>query len=144
MQVAKDEKSGVIVNSYDAKVKAQKELVESLKAEWKLLWSERFNDKVRAEDVSVHDYASLNVEQGTIIHANRDYKAVAFKEILENHMISNPDRFIQPGTDEGGWSKFVKTKITSTRKKVKNYAPAPNTKQIQQPKKSGRGWLHTN
>ena len=25
-------------------------------AQWKLLWSERFNDKVRAEGVSVSDY----------------------------------------------------------------------------------------
>ena len=33
--------------SYSEKIKAQKELVESLKADWKLLWSERYNDKVR-------------------------------------------------------------------------------------------------
>jgi hypothetical protein len=55
------------------RIKAQKELVEELKVQWKLLWSERFDDKVRAEGVSVSDYASLSVERGTIIHATRDF-----------------------------------------------------------------------
>ena len=43
--------------SLEGRVEEQKKLVEELKVQWKLLWSERFDDKVRAEGVSVNDYA---------------------------------------------------------------------------------------
>ncbi len=131
-------------DSYDAKIKAQKELVESLKIQWKLLWSERFNDKIRAEDVSLKDYTDLSVEQGTVIHANRDFKTVTFKEILEKHLVENPDRFIQPNAQTGGWNKFVKTKISSSQPQEKRSTdvPVPTKNKIHQPKKGGRGWLH--
>lgn len=125
----------------EGKVEAQKKLVEELRGQWKLLWSERFNDKVRAEDVSVNDYAQLRVERGTIIHATRDFKALNFKEILEQHLVENPDRFIQPDARSGGWSKFVKTNIAPTfHKRAAQYVP--KKRQVQQPKKGGRGWLH--
>lgn len=130
--------------TYQDKVNMQKELVESLRAQWKLLWSERFNDKVRAEDVSLDDYIALSVERGTIIHANRDFKAVSFKEILEQHEISNPDRFIQPDAKEGGWNKFVKTKISppKTEGRKLNTTQESKKRKTSQPGKSGRGWLH--
>lgn len=125
------------------KAKSQKELVEQLRVEWKLLWSERFNDKVRAEGISVNDYASLWVERGTIIHATRDFKALNFKEILEQHMVENPARFA-PDAQEGGWGKFVKTNITNkTRTKRTQPTETPKKTASQQPKKGGRGWLHT-
>jgi hypothetical protein len=131
------------VNGYEAKIKAQKELVESLKSEWKLLWSERFNDKIRAEDVSLKEYNALKVEQGRVIHANRDFKAVTFKEILEQHLVDNPDRFIQPNVQIGGWNKFVKTTIAASNPRKKEHIlPYTNKKQVSQPKKGGRGWLH--
>jgi hypothetical protein len=126
------------------RIKAQKELVEELKVQWKLLWSERFDDKVRAEGVSVSDYASLSVERGTIIHATRDFKALSFKEILEQHLVEDLDRFVQPEVHVGGWNKFIKTEITSRRpqrsKRVASYVP--EKRGVQQPKKGGRGWLH--
>lgn len=126
------------------KAKAQKELVEELKVQWKLLWNERVNDEVRAEGISVANYESLRVERGTIIHATRDFKPLNFKEILETHMVENPERYIQPDRREGGWGKFVKTEITKNHgqrtKRSQDYAPKkPKGKQ---PKKSGRGWLH--
>jgi len=126
------------------RMKAQKELVEKLMVQWKLLWSERFNDKVRAEGVSVSDYTSLRVERGTIIHATRDFKALNFKEILEQHIVEDPDRFVQPNVDVGGWSKFVKTKITGRelQRNERALAYVPKKQEIQQPKKGGRGWLH--
>ena len=68
LQVTNDSPQALADVSSEDRVKAQKELVEKLKVQWKLLWSERFNDKVRAEGVSVSDYASLSVERGTIIH----------------------------------------------------------------------------
>lgn len=143
MQVTNDPSPKAYVDCYEARVKARKELVESLKAQWKLLWSERFNDKVRAEDVSVNDYVSLSVDRGTIIHATRDFKALNFREILEQHMIGDIDRFVQPDANVGGWNKFVKTKITNCQRKSRRTLPVvPNKGAVQQPKKGGRGWLH--
>lgn len=132
----------------EAKDKAQKKLVEELKVQWRLMWNERFNDKVRAEEVSVSDYTILHVERGTIIHATRDFKALNFKEILKQQLVEQPDRFIQPDAHVGGWNKFIKTKITSHKpQRSKNMASYitenhPNKRNVRQPKKSGRGWLH--
>ena len=143
MQVTNDSSQASVDASLE-RIKVQKELVEKLKVQWKLLWSERFNDKVRAEGVSVSDYTSLRVERGTIIHATRDFKALNFKEILEQHMVEDPDRFVQPNVDVGGWSKFVKTKITGRepQRNKRTLAYVPKKREIQQPKKGGRGWLH--
>jgi len=124
---------------------AQKKLVENLKTEWKLLWSERFNDKVKAEGVSVADYSYLRVEQGTVIHATRDFKPLNFIEILQQQKIEKPERYIQPHPEAGGWNKFIKTKITNHTQKSKGNISNTNviTSNSQQPKKNGRGWLHT-
>jgi hypothetical protein len=123
----------------------QKKLVEALKVQWKLMWNERFNDKAKAEGVSVADYESLMVERGTVIHATRDFKALSFKEIVKQNMIKEPERFIQPDVNVGGWNKFIKTKIhTCSPKKNKRAASyVPEKTSGQQPKKNGRGWLHT-
>jgi hypothetical protein len=135
--------------SCESRVEAKKKLVEDLKVQWKLLWSERFDDKERAEGISVDDYSLLRVERGTIIHATRDFKALSFKEILEQHMVENPDRFIPPEANVGGWNKFIKKEITNQspqkrRKLIASYiAEKPDTRAVQQLKKSGRGWLHT-
>lgn len=139
-----DNPAPACADSYQARVKAQKELVESLKVQWRLLWTERFNDKVRAEDVSLKNYVDLSVESGTVIHANRDCKSVTFKEILEQHEILNPDRYVQPNAQDGGWNRFVKTKITGRQSRRKEFAlpQASKRKEPSQPKKGGRGWLH--
>lgn len=129
--------------SNKSKSEKQKELVAQLKVQWKLLWSERFNDKIRAEDVSASDYSSLYIERGTIIHATKDFKAQSFKEILEQHLLEDSERFMQPDLKAGGWSKFVKTHITFSPTRIK-YSLPEIKKQAgqQQPKKGGRGWLH--
>jgi len=69
------------------RIEAQKQLITELKTQWKLMWSERFDDRVRAEGVSVNDYAILDVEKGTIIHATKDFKILTLKQILEKHKI---------------------------------------------------------
>lgn len=144
LQVNNDSVPEACVDSYEARMKAQKKLVESLKIQWKLLWDERFNDKIRAEDVSLNDYTALSVEKGTVIHANRDFKALTFKEILTQHLVENPDRFVQPDAHGGGWAKFVKTNITNgnSRKKEQSLQSANKKPGVHQPKKGGRGWLH--
>ncbi len=119
-------------------------MVEELKLEWKKLWRERLDDKVRAEGIANSDYSSLFVEKGTIIHATRDFKALAFREILEQHQIANGDRFIPPSPHIGGWLKFVKTHIknqpTKRIRSVSYYFE--DRKERQHLKKRGRGWLH--
>ena len=131
--------------SREGKVEAQKKLVDELKGQWKLMWNERFNDKVKAEGVSVSEYVSLRVERGTIIHATRDFKALNFKEILEQNLVENPDRFVQPDVNVGGWNKFIKTQITNRRPQKGRRAASyvPEKREAQQPKKGGRGWLHS-
>jgi hypothetical protein len=122
----------------------QKKLVNNLKGEWKKLWLERLDDKVRAEGVAVNDYSQLFVEKGTIIQATRDYRALNFKEILERHQIQNTERYIQPNPNVGGWGKFVRINIIPQKpKNVRQttcFTKHNDTKQ--QPKKKGRGWLH--
>jgi len=123
----------------------QKEMVEELRAQWKRLWQERVDDKVRAEGVATTDYCNLFVEQGTIIHATRNFKQLNFKEILEQHQIENAERYIPPDPQTGGWNKFIKTNITSQRPKRKRRADFyynETNREKQQPKKGGRGWLH--
>jgi hypothetical protein len=137
------------VEPHESKAEAQKKLVEKLKVQWKLMWSERFDDKVRAEGISVSDYEVLFVERGTIIHATREFKALSFREIVEQHMVEDPDRFVQPDVHVGGWNKFIKTEITSHRPRSRKHAASyflekrPNKSEVQQLKKGGRGWLHT-
>jgi hypothetical protein len=121
-----------------------KEMVEELKIQWKKLWQERVDDKVRAEGIAIEDYSKLFVEKGTIIHATRDFKALNFKEILEQNQIANADKFIPPSPQVGGWTKFIKTNITSqrTRKNTRASLYCEAEKEKQQLKKGGRGWLH--
>jgi hypothetical protein len=122
----------------------KKDVVEELKVEWKRLWLERLDDKVRAEGIAIQDYSSLFVDKGTVIHATRDYKALNFKEILEQHQIENTDRYIPPPKEVGGWNKFIKQQITSKNHfKIKqSELYASEKKEKQRPKKGGRGWLH--
>jgi len=54
-----------------------------LKEEWKLLWRERFDDRIRAEGVAVRDYTLLFMDRGFVIFAARDAKAPSFSEIVE-------------------------------------------------------------
>jgi hypothetical protein len=122
---------------------SQKELVEELKLEWKKLWRERRDDKVRAEGIAVTDYSQLYVDKGTIIHATRAYKALNFKEILEQHQVEDAERYVPPDRYVGGWTKFVKNNIANkplARRRREN--PVDEKKVRQQPKKGGRGWLH--
>ena len=121
-----------------------KEMVEELKVQWRKLWQERVDDKVRAEGIATADYSDLFVEKGTIIHATKDYKALNFREIVEQHQIANADRFIPPNPQIGGWTKFIKLNITSQpiRKKRRTELYLDEKKEKQQPKKGGRGWLH--
>ncbi len=147
MGVPESSDNDLLSEDRKARVEAQKKLIEELKSQWKLLWSERYDDRVRAEGVSVNDYAILDVEKGTIIHATKDFKILNLKQILEKHKIDNPERHIQPDVSIGGWNKFIKTEIQVQKgsRAAAYVAEKKKTKKKpgQQTKKGGRGWLHT-
>jgi hypothetical protein len=42
---------------------SQKEMVDTLRIQWKRLWEERAEDKVRAEGIATADYCDLYVEK---------------------------------------------------------------------------------
>jgi len=119
-------------------------MVEALKLEWKRLWQERLDDKVRAEGIAAGEYEKLFVDKGTIIHATRNYRALSLREILEQHQVENAERFIPPSPQVGGWAKFVKTSITVQKAHQGRRAMLYEepVKERQQLKKGGRGWLH--
>ena len=122
----------------------QKEFVEELRIEWKKLWRERIDDKVRAEGIAINDYDQLFIDKGTVIHATRDFKALNFKEILKEYGVLDADRHVPPDPHIGGWTKFVKANITSQKPQRKRSVQSDSDaqKEKQQLKKKGRGWLH--
>ena len=67
---------------------------------------------------------------------------------MEKYKIENPDRYVQPDVNVGGWNKFIKTEITGksargSRAAAYNADKNPAKKgSRQQSKKGGRGWLH--
>ena len=122
----------------------QKDVVAEIKVQWKMLWAERVDDKVRAEGIAMGDYSKLFVDKGTIIHATRSFKALSLKEILEQNKIENVDRVVPPSPQIGGWNKFIRTSITSQvpKRGPRALAYVEPVKERQQLKKGGRGWLH--
>lgn len=123
----------------------QKELVEELKIQWKNLWRERIDDKVRAEGIANKDYSKLFIDRGTVIFATRNFKLLNFREILELNGVNDANRFVPPSPQIGGWGKFIRT-IISDQKPLKRTRRAWQHQDIekkqQQLKKGGRGWLH--
>ncbi len=120
-----------------------KELVDELRGQWKLLWRNRIDDKVRAEGIASQDFSKLFVEKGTVIVATRDYKPPDFVEILQRHVSSDAERLVSPNPAVGGWGKFIRSSISKRRSVTRRRAPPElDRKRGQQPKKDGRGWLH--
>jgi len=120
-----------------------KEFVDELREQWKLLWQDRIDDRVRAEGIANEDYSKLFVEQGTVIVATRDYRPPDFVEILKQHISSDAERLIPPNPAVGGWGKFVRSVLKKQRGLTSRTAPSkPERKEGQQLKKGGRGWLH--
>ena len=112
--------------------------LQRLKEEWKLLWMERFDDKVRAEGVAARDYPLVLVERGCVVFAVRDAKVPSFSDIVDHW--ATQGKVYAPDPSSGGWGKFI-------RKHVKRATPSADTsfkekqtsRQRQQSKKGGRG-----
>lgn len=118
---------------------------KKLKEQWRVLWWNRIDDRVRAEGIASQSYPDLFVERGTVIVATRDYKPPSFHEILEMHLSSTVAETIDSPPSQGGVGKFIREVIrrqsAGTRKRP---APPPKSKsgKKRQLKKGGRGWLH--
>jgi hypothetical protein len=115
--------------------------VEDIKDEWRLLWQNRIDDKVRAEGIANIDYSLLFVERGTVIVATKDFKPLSFKEILSLHRVQN-----SPPPSVGGYGKFARTVLNKQkrlrRRRDIESAGRRKHKKLQPKKKGGRGWLH--
>ena len=122
-----------------------KEFVDELRTEWKHLWRNRLDDKIRAEGIAKQDYSRLFVERGTVIKATRDYKPLDFFDIVHDYLGCDTEKAIPPNATIGGWGKFIRTNIQKKKKSNRKYfPPKPNPKKGQQQRKGGRGWLHAN
>jgi hypothetical protein len=124
---------------------AREEIIKELKTEWKKLWWERIDDKIRAEGIANRDFSMLFVDKGTVISATRNFRMLNFREILELHNVVDADRVIPSSPQVGGWGKFIRTEIASQKPpkrtgRIQQYRDGE--KQRQQLKKGGRGWLH--
>lgn len=123
----------------------RKEIVEEVKTEWKKMWRERIDDKVKAEGIANTTYNSLFVERGTIVFATRDFRPLNLKDILEQHKISDVYRIVPPDPAVGGWGRFIRKSISRQKPTVRTrwsrqyQTPLKNPQQL---KKGGRGWLH--
>jgi hypothetical protein len=113
-----------------------------LKEEWRLLWSERFDDKVRAEGVAARAYPLVFTDRGHVIFATREAKAPSFSDVVERWRTQGKVYSPEPGV--GGWGKFMRTelkKVAHTRARAAAQSE-PSHGDGQQSKKGGRGWLH--
>ena len=119
-------------------------VVGDVREEWRVLWRDRIDDKVRAEGIANQDYSLLFVERGTVIIATRDFKPLDLREILRLHEIQNVERVVPPHPSVGGWGKFARTVLDKQKRfrKWKEPAPRRNREKNLQLKKGGRGWLH--
>ena len=123
----------------------KKEFRENLKRQWKTMWLQRIDDRVRAEGIAEKDYSLLFVERGTVIIATRKFKPPNFFEILQQHGLLSFDNRVPPSPFVGGWGKFIRTflkKRQQTMRSLMQRPPKPSRKKGQQLKKGGRGWLH--
>lgn len=114
-----------------------------LKQQWKLLWRERIDDKVRAEGIASKDFELLFIKKGMVVIATRDYRPPDFKEIIEKYDVPYEVRIKQrPHPSHGGWRKFIRKEILSKKRNRKQYKVHGNPKRNPQSSTSSRGWLH--
>jgi hypothetical protein len=123
-------------------------LVKELKMQWRMMWRDRIDDKVRAEGIAREDYSLLFLKRGTIVIATRKYRPPDFVELLEHyrslHNIEGKFDHVNPVV--GGWTRFVKTVLKRqprfTRRKMQAPPKFSQKKSQLQKKKGGRGWVH--
>jgi hypothetical protein len=118
--------------------------VEEIKEEWRHLWRERIDDRVRAEGVASQTFPLCFVDRGTIIVATRDFRPLNLKEILSLNQIQNAEQVVGPPPAVGGWHKFARTVLNKHARNRRFLFAKPRSDRVKnlQRKKGGRGWLH--
>ena len=119
-----------------------RELRRELKTEWAELWITKYDDEVRAEDVSPEEFERLFVDRGEVIFATRDYKPLSFREILERNLGSEMAGRVSPDPSVGGWRKFVREHLPKPKPVRKRERPRIKVDLTQHQRKGGRGWLN--
>ena len=123
----------------------KKQFIDDFKNQWKSMWRNRVDDKVRAEGIADKDYSLLFVDRGTVIIATRRFKLLDFYELLQQNKLLVGNEIIPPNPSVGGWGKFVRTTLVSQglTKRGRRIPSKPSKRSSQlQLKKGGRGWLH--
>jgi len=122
----------------------KKQFIDEFKKQWKGMWRNRVDDKVRAEGIADKDYSLLFVDRGTVIIATRKFKLLDFYELLQQSRLSAGSEVIPPNPSVGGWGKFVRTVLNSQKltRRGRQVPQKPEKHPGQQLKKGGRGWLH--
>jgi hypothetical protein len=122
-------------------------IVDELRFQWRMMWRERVDDKIRAEGIAIRDYPMLFVERGLVIVATRDYESLDFSEILQQRMPAEVSNRVFPlNPSVGGWRKFVRDFISKEKRFTKRGRAIPQEvkpRKRQQLKKGGRGWIHS-
>ena len=123
----------------------KKQFIDEFKNQWKSMWRDRVDDKVRAEGIADKDYSLLSVDRGTVIIATRKFKLLDFYELLQQRKLLADNEAIPPNPLVGGWGKFIRTALISQNftKRGRQIPSKPDRHSLQlQLKKGGRGWLH--
>jgi len=123
----------------------KKEFIDDFKNQWKSMWRNRVDDKVRAEGIADKDYSMLSVDRGTVIIATRKFKLLDFYELLQQNKLLLGNGIVPPNPSVGGWGKFVRTTLVSqnlTRRGRRIPSKPDKHSGRLQLKKGGRGWLH--
>jgi len=124
------------------------EFVKELKAQWRTMWRDRIDDKVRAEGITSRDYSLLFLKRGTIIIATRKYRPPDFVEILDHYRgvydVKRRVDYVNPVV--GGYTKFIRDFLKRQprfgRSKIREPPMFEGKESQQQRKKGGRGWVH--
>lgn len=118
------------------------EFHSKLKEEWKLMWKERFDDRIKGEGIVTRDHPLIFMDRGSVIFASRDAKTPTFSEIVELWAAQGSIYAPQPAV--GGWGKFIRTHLRrASHSRARNLASNPfNLKANQCKRKRAKGWLH--
>jgi Arc/MetJ-type ribon-helix-helix transcriptional regulator len=123
----------------------KKQFIDEFKSQWKSMWLNRVDDRVRAEGIADKDYSLLFVDRGTVIVATRKFKHLDFYELLQQQKLSLGNQGLSTNPSVGGWGRFIRTAFVSRNvtRRGRSVPSKPDVHFGQQLKKGGRGWLHS-
>lgn len=121
--------------------------VKELKIQWRTMWHDRIDDRMRAEGIAKKDYPLLFLDSGTIVVATRKYKPPDFFEILKRHQgtIETKRKLGSINAFVGGMGRFIRVVLKKQPRYTMRKRPETlqsKGKEALQKKKGGRGWIH--